>query len=116
VTIPASTTTITVKRRQLNPLADPADPDEYPTPEWKTVESEVPAVISPPSASNKLAAGDRITFSARLICDPADVKAEDVITDAVDGTEWTVLWARPVVALGLDHVEGQLRMVSGFAQ
>ena len=115
MTLPLSTTTITIERRPLTVLDDPADPADYSTPEWELIESNVPAVISPPTASNNLVAGDRITYSASLRADPCDLKANDRLTEE-DGTVWTVLWARPIVAVGLDHTEAQLRMVTGFSQ
>lgn len=116
--IPLATTTITIKRRQNDPLADLADPADEggdPVPEFRIVEEEVPAVLSPPTANNNMTAGNRQTYSSRLICEPADVQADDVVVDAMDGSEWMVLWARPVQALGLDHMEGQLRQVRGVA-
>ena len=113
--IPLATSAITVARRTgLAANTDPADPADYSSPEFTTVSTGVRAVLSAPTANPNLIAGDRITYSSRLICDPTDLQANDVVTDDVTGTEWVVLWARPITAVGLDHTEAQLRMVTGF--
>jgi hypothetical protein len=115
VTIPLANTTITIRRRNLTAIEDPADPAEYPAVEWATIAIGVRAVIAPPTANTQLIAGDRVAYGSTLRSDPCDMKPEDHLIDAKDGTEWTVLWCREFDAIGLNHMEAQLRMVTGYA-
>lgn len=113
MTIPLATTHVTVTRSLLDGDTDQYDPDEYPDPDTAVIATGVRAVISPPTASTNLVAGQRVSFGAKLICDPTDLQASDTVTED-NGTVWTVLWARPIKAVGLDHTEAGLRMVTGF--
>lgn len=107
--IPLETTLISVQRSTVGVDVDPSDaPPAALTP----VASGVRAVINTPSASVVLSSGDRVVYTAGFSCDPCDVIADDTVTES-DGTQWMCLWARPQVGLGLDHVEGQLRLVTG---
>jgi len=112
MTIPVATTTIAVARTtDTASLADPYDLDPSTT-STAIVASGVRAVISPPTATVGLVGGAREEYDAKLTCDPCDIQAGDTVTDSA-GNAWTVLWALPFDAFGLDHVQGGLRMVSG---
>ena len=108
--IPLATTTITVSRVE----ATDVDPYDAAQPSPTTIASGVRAVVGTPSASVALSSGDKVVYAASLRCDPVDVQPGDTVTDST-GTAWTVLWAREVNAVGLDFMEGQLRLVQGNA-
>lgn len=73
------------------------------------------ASIDTPTASIVLSGGDRAVYKAKFFCDPvANLQQEDTIIDDT-GTSWVLCWARRVVALGMDYVEGELRLVVGTA-
>lgn len=76
------------------------------------VASGVRAVIGQPSASVVLAGGDRVVFSATFNSDPCDIQPGDTVV-ASDGTRWIALWSRFSGGFGLDHQEGELRLVQG---
>lgn len=107
--IPLATTTISVERVEAAVDVDGYD-DNLPGP--TTVISGVRAVIGAPSANVALSGGDRVVYSATLRCDPCDLQADDTVTDET-GTTWVVLWARRVTALGLDFIDGALRLTTG---
>lgn len=115
MTIPLATTHIAVLRPTITDTDDPYDPAENPTPEFVQIAQGIRAVISAPTASVNQVAGVRVTYVARLISDPTDLRASDQIIED-DGTQWEVHWARPIVAVGLDHTEASLQMVTGYAQ
>lgn len=105
--IPLATSSITVTRVEEAANTDPYDTNP---PSPTTTAAGVRAVISPPSASVALSSANQVVSAARLTCDPCDIAAGDTIQDSA-GLAWVVLWARRVTAVGLDFMEGQLRMV-----
>jgi hypothetical protein len=112
--IPLATSQITVNRVEGTAADsfDPYDPYDPTQPAPTVIVTGVRAVIGTPSASEVLAGGDRVVYASELMCDPCDLQAADTVTDT-SGTVWTVLWARLVVGFGLDHMQGQLRLVQG---
>lgn len=107
--IPLATTTITVTRADMTGAADPYDPDP---PAPTVVASGVRAVIGAPKATTKLSGGTKVDYTATLRCDPCTITGGDTVTDA-GGTAWLALWAIEVDALGLDFIEGELRLQTG---
>lgn len=108
--IPLETTRIMVQRSTVGMDVDPSDAPSDAA--LTTVVSGVRAVIGATSASAVLTSGDRVVYSASFSSDICDVIADDLVTES-DGTQWVCLWARPQVGLGLDHTNGQLRLVTG---
>lgn len=109
MTIPLATSTINVTRVEAAANTDPYDPGQ---PAPTTTATAVRAVISPPSANVALSGGNKVVYAAKITCDPCDLQAGDQVADST-GITWICLWARRVTAVGLDFLEGQLRMVEG---
>lgn len=107
--IPFATTSIKITRLVLAANTDLYDPDP---PSPTTIAEGVRAVISTPSGSATFGAGMKVVYDARLTCDPCGLQTDDTVTEA-DGTQWEVLWVRPQVGLGVDHLVAQLRMTTG---
>lgn len=114
--LPLSNTTITVSRPASDATAgDWVDGYDANPPALAEVQSGVAAMIPPPSASARLAGGDRVVYNATMQCDPCDLQNADIVTDDASGNQWTVLWVTPVAGfLGFDHLTVGLRMVEGF--
>lgn len=106
--IPLATTTISATRVPADPTRDGYDTAPAPI----SVATGVRAVINPPSASVNLTTGERIAYHHRLVCDIADLQADDTVTDA-DGNVYTLEWVKTIRGLGLDHMEGSLMVVVG---
>jgi hypothetical protein len=110
VTLPLSTTTISVERN----VAEQMGRDPYDSPaQMEVLATGLRAVVTPPTGSAQLVGGTRVAYLAQLHCDPCDLQPEDQITDAMSGLTWTLLWASEVKALGLHFTEGQMRRVTG---
>lgn len=105
--LPMAHTKITVKRPDQT--ADGYDPNPS---DPVTVATDVRAEITSQSGTVTLANGQRVTYSARLHCDPCDVQEGDEITDA-KGRTYQVRWCQPREGFGLDHVVGYLQQVKG---
>lgn len=110
--IPLALTTVTVSRIPPDPTRDGYDTQ----PNAATVVAGVRAVVGHPSGSQNITAGDRTVVTFPFTTDPADITADDTITDDQTGTTYRVMWARPRVGLGLDHVEGECEQVQGASQ
>jgi hypothetical protein len=110
MSLPVSTTTITVKRTALAADRDPRDP----APEPSTVASGVPAVIGSPAGSEMTDGGQRSNVFSELRCDPTDIDpSTDTVVDDATGQTYDVVWATQREGLGLDHTRAQLRATSG---
>lgn len=107
--IPLALTTITVSRVASDGTLDGYDPQPDPT----TITTGLRAVIGNPGGSQNITAGDRTVVTFPFTTDPADIQADDTITDETTGTQYRVEWCRPRTGLGLDHVEGECEQVSG---
>jgi len=107
--IPISLTTVTVSRVTPDSTRDGYDPQPAPT----TISSGVRAVIGNPGGSQNITAGDRTVVTFPFTTDPADITADDTLTDDVTGTTYRVMWARARTGLGLDHIEGECEQVEG---
>lgn len=110
--IPLSLTLLTIQR--VTPVAgDDGQFDGYDAAGAPvTVASGIRAVIGQPSASVVLAGGDRVVYSATFDADPCSIQPGDVVIDS-SGTVWSALFATTVRGLGMDHTNGELRLVSG---
>ena|SRR5579875_2628304 len=107
--IPLATTTVSSTRATLSGLEDPYDsPAVAPTP----VVSGLRAVIGRPNAKVGLVGGQRVEIDAAMVCDPADIEAGDVVTDA-QGNTWQVVTVASVAAFGFAHLNVGLRQVTG---
>jgi hypothetical protein len=109
--IPVATTRVTIQRRQTKNDVD-VDGYEADPPPLNTVAEKIRAVIPGPSASVTLSGGDRVVYSSKLLTDVCDLQAADTLTES-DGTQWVVLWARHQKGLGLEHMVGEVRLVTG---
>lgn len=109
--IPLATTTITVSRVPRDPTRDGYDTAPAAVP----VVAGLRAHIGSPSGSQNIATGDRTVVTFALDADPADIQADDTVTDDTTGQTYRVIWARSRVALGLDHVQGAIEQVGGAA-
>lgn len=111
MSIPVSTTTITVKR-----VAEDADRDPYDeAPSPSVIAKGVRAVISSPTGSERRAGGSQENSSFRLNCDPVDLTHDCTVLDEVTGESYTVVWAKQREGLGLDHVVAELEQVTDRA-
>jgi hypothetical protein len=105
--IPLATTTITITRQ------DPTVDGYAPTKSVTTVAAGVRAAITGPSGTTILTGGTRTEYTWVFNADPCDVKVADVVTDDATGTAYTVDWITARTGLGLDHVNGRLKLVQG---
>lgn len=108
--IPFSTTTITVERSDQDGTKDAYDGVGY-----STVISGVRAVIGSPSGAETNVGGSSEDVSARLNCDPIDLRHDDRVTDEQTGETWLVAWTRRRLGLGLDHTVAGLRAITDRA-
>jgi hypothetical protein len=109
--LPLATTTVTV----LRPTAG-ADADPYATqPAPATVASGVRAVVSGRSGGGTEVGGQEAVVTATLLCDVADLRHTDRITDAATGETWEVVWPSKVTGFGLDHLKAGIRLTRGQA-
>jgi hypothetical protein len=111
--IPLATTTVAVLRATADSTRD--DMDAPADTARATVATGVRATISSPSGSSSSANGTREEVSFRLGCDPipAGLSYLDHVRDEQTGDVYFVVWARPRLGLGLDHIEAGLRQVVG---
>lgn len=107
--IPMHTTTVTVTRVPRDSTRDGYDP----APDPDTIETGLRAHIGSPSGSQNITTGDRTVVRFVLSTDPADIQADDTVTDDRTGEVYRVVWARNRAALGLDHVQGAIEQVGG---
>lgn len=106
MTLPMSTTTITVKR--------PATEDPYETSTAaSTVATNIRAHISSPSGRDRITGGDLAVIDAHLDCDPVDLENYDAVIDETTDIEYSVVWRQKRYGLGLDMVEAGLRVAQG---
>jgi len=111
MSIPVSTTTVTVKR----PTTDPGTQDPWETPAGtSTLATGIRAVISPSSGSSG-APGDTEVVEFKLVSDPTDIDYLDQIVDEFDDKVYEVVWAitTPGIA-GLGHTAAGLKRSTGL--
>lgn len=105
MTAPLATTTLRVER--------PAAAEPYETATYETVASGVRGHISGPRGSEGGTARTQEDVAFPFGCDPVDVSHLDRIVDEATDEVYEVVWARQRAGLGLDHVVGELRQVTG---
>lgn len=104
--IPVATTTITISRPRT-------DEDPYDTPVVRPVANGIRAVIGSPSGRDHILGGHQEIVTAKLDCDPCDLKHYDRVTDDTTDDTYSVVSIRTRVGLGLDHIEAGLNAVAG---
>lgn len=108
MSIPLSTTTITVSRSDQD-----GTKDRRSTLTWSTLYAGVRAVIGSPSGVETVAAGSAETVGWRLDADPMPLmRHADRVTDDVTGDVYEVVWVRQRYGLGLAHTVAELRQTS----
>lgn len=113
--IPFNTTYITIIRSTIPPQQDKYDPiDLLPNPATKLVITGIRAVVTVPSMSTNLIAGQKVDFNTTLTCDPCDLRSGDIVTESA-GYIWTVLSAEPFAAFFISGMKASMRRVTGFA-
>lgn len=110
MTLPLATTTVTVSRSDQD-----GTKDAYDTVTYTDRAQRVRAVISGPGGTEVTAGGSSEQVSARLDCDPCDLRHDDRVTDDTTGDVWEVSWVRRRVGLGLDHMVAGLAAVTDRA-
>lgn len=108
MSIPLATTTITVSRPSTS------SDDYYDVRTAGTVVAlNVRAHISEPSGIEGLIGGRTEQTRFPFNSDICDVGGNDLVTDDVTGDIYEVIWVRKRLGLGVDHMTGQLRIVTG---
>lgn len=107
MSIPFSTTTITIKRSDQDGAKDAYDGVDY-----ETVDSGIRAVIGSPSGSETVLAGSSEQVGARLNADPCDLRHNDRVVDETTDETWQVTWTRRRIGFGLDHTVADLLAVT----
>lgn len=107
MTVPLSTTTVTVTK--------PTPGDRYePAAGASTLASGVAAHISGPSGLERIVGGQQSVVDAVLLSDPiAELDAYCTVLDEVTGAEYQVAWVTQRQGLGLDHTKAGLNKVVG---
>ncbi len=105
--LPIATTTITVQRSNQDGTRDDYDGVTY-----STITTGVRAVISEPGGTETVRGGTSETLSARLNCDPIDLRHDDRVIDETTNETWEVTWARRRYGLGLDHTVADLLAIT----
>lgn len=106
--IPLAPNRISVTRTTFLGNLDPYDS----SPVTGAVASNVRAVVGTPAANAALSGGDRVVYTARLVCDPIPIEVGDQVTDE-QGRAWTALWVAQFAELGTAHTLCELRLVQG---
>lgn len=107
--IPLPTTTITVERPSTSTV------DAWDTQTWEDVAVNVPAHIGSPDGVENRDGGRRTDTSARLHCNPIELKPYDRVTDQTTGIQWSVQWAEQRGPF-LTHTVGGLARFEGVAR
>jgi len=108
--IPIATTTIAVLRSDQDGTQDAIDGVTL-----STLATGVRAVIGSDSGTETNAGGSSEQVSARLDCDPTDLRHVDQVTDEATGETWHVTWVRRRRGMGLDHMEAGLLAITDRA-
>lgn len=103
-------TTVTVTRASASATTDNYD---GPAPFDTTVVRGLRAVIGALRGSKITTGAEQEDARAALRTDPADIRYTDRVLDESTGVLWDVVFAHARTGLGLDHVSGELRLVSG---
>jgi hypothetical protein len=105
--IPLMTTTISVRRPDRT--GDKYDPQSPPV----LLATGIRAGITNDTGTTVLVGGTRTEYTKVLNCDPTDIKPGDIVQDDNTGDNYRVNWATLRQGLGLDHINGRLRLIEG---
>lgn len=116
MTIPLSTTTITVLRLPAIETPGPGEEwlDPYDAQPARTeVATGVRAHFSSPTGREIVQGGEQERVDFVLLCDTLTVGLNhlDEVEDETTGELYEVVWARRRIGLGLDHIEAGVRAV-----
>lgn len=115
MTLPNATTRISVLRKAADATRDPYDTQPAAT----AVATGIRAHISAPMqrSDEEVHGGSQEVVQFPMHCDPVDLRHTDQVEDEATGEVYEVVWARQRLAMpgGLDHVEAELKQVSGLA-
>ncbi len=104
--IPLANTSISIYR-------DLTGADPYDRADPVKVAAHIRAHIGSPSGRDHHIGGTQSVVSAKLGCDPADLRAGDVVRDERSDERFTVVWVQERSGLGIDHLEAGLNIVIG---
>ncbi len=108
MTLPLTTTTVTVRRELQTGDEDEVNPPAL-------VIGTVGAQITPTSGRGEFIGGVQQTVDARGHFNPIDVRAGDTVKDNVSGLVYRVLYIQKRYELGLNHVVAGLLRSEGAA-
>ncbi len=116
VSIPLSSTTITIKRAPADlDGTDPYDPPSIDVDDLDTVETGVRALFASPSGTELGPAGSQESVDWKLLADPCDLQHADTVVDDTTGRLYGVVWAKPRPDEDLAHVVAGVNEVEGAA-
>lgn len=108
--IPLATTTVTVRRSDQD-----GTKDAYDAVTWSDYRTGIRAVIGSVSGTETNTGGQSTTMSARLDCDPIDLRHDDLVVDERTGLTWSVTFTAQRQGFGLDHTVADLVLVQDRA-
>jgi hypothetical protein len=121
VSIPLSTTTITVKR-PARPVTEDPYGEGYDAPADRDASEATPvtgvrAVISPNGGTGGSTGGESEVLLFRMVCDPCPLAYSDEVLDDLTGMRYAVEWCTETPGIaGLGHVVAGLKIVKGRGQ
>jgi hypothetical protein len=121
VSIPLSTTTITVKR-PARPVTEDPWGEGYDAPAARdnsesTVATAVRAVVSPNGGTGGSTGGESEVLLFRMTCDPCPLSYGDEVLDDRTGIRYAVEWCTETPGIaGLGHVVAGLKITKGRSQ
>lgn len=108
--LPVATTTIAVERSTQDGTLDAIDGVTF-----SQLASGIRAVIGSPSGAETVTGSSSSTVTARLNCDPTDLKHGDRVYDEQTAITYEVSWTARRLGLGVDHVVADLLVVTDRA-
>lgn len=106
MSLPLATTRITVRRSDQDGTKDAFDGVTFT--DYRT---GIRAVIGSISGSETATSGESSTVTARLDCDPVDLRHSDQVYDEQTGLTWEVTFTAERTGFGLDHTVADLLLV-----
>lgn len=118
MSIPLSTTLVTIKGKRPQSAVDPdAEGYDAPAPDAEILATDVRASITLPSGSRGNRVADEIdSYMMRMDNIEAGLNQYDTVVDQSTGTEYAVVWATPSLpeAYGLEHTKAKLQLINGL--
>lgn len=109
--IPIANTTISVLRQPVDPTVD--DMDAPTVDDYELIVSGVRATLGATTGVKVSGNGTRQELTIRFGCDPTSLNFTDKVLDESTGVTYGVVWAHTRLGLGVDHIEGELVLVTG---